>query len=100
MTKYGFARLALWRPRRSMTSQPSNNQENNPLMLTHATVITFFVFAVRISLAHFYPSCQSALRVPGFICARRWKKASSKARVRVRRKKVHVYINTHVRSIR
>ncbi|KAL0111226.1 hypothetical protein PUN28_012846 [Cardiocondyla obscurior] len=32
MTKYGFARLALWRPRRSMTSQPSNNQENNPLM--------------------------------------------------------------------
>nr|XP_012231137.1 PREDICTED: potassium/sodium hyperpolarization-activated cyclic nucleotide-gated channel 3 isoform X3 [Linepithema humile] len=32
MTKYGFARLALWRPRRSMTSQPTNNQENNPLM--------------------------------------------------------------------
>ncbi|XP_050449000.1 potassium/sodium hyperpolarization-activated cyclic nucleotide-gated channel 3 isoform X3 [Cataglyphis hispanica] len=32
MTKYGFARLALWRPRRSVTSQPPNNQENNPLM--------------------------------------------------------------------
>ncbi|XP_025152699.1 potassium/sodium hyperpolarization-activated cyclic nucleotide-gated channel 3 isoform X3 [Harpegnathos saltator] len=32
MTKYGFARLALWRPRRSVTSQPPNSQENNPLM--------------------------------------------------------------------
>jgi hypothetical protein len=32
MTKYGFARLALWRPRRSVTSQAPNNQENNPLM--------------------------------------------------------------------
>ncbi|XP_076625336.1 hyperpolarization activated cyclic nucleotide gated potassium channel Ih isoform X4 [Colletes latitarsis] len=32
MTKYGLARLALWRPRRSVTSQPANHQENNPLM--------------------------------------------------------------------
>ncbi|XP_061933767.1 potassium/sodium hyperpolarization-activated cyclic nucleotide-gated channel 3 isoform X4 [Apis cerana] len=32
MTKYGLARLALWRPRRSVTSQPANQQENNPLM--------------------------------------------------------------------
>ncbi|XP_034188049.2 hyperpolarization activated cyclic nucleotide gated potassium channel Ih isoform X6 [Osmia lignaria lignaria] len=33
MTKYGLARLALWRPRRSVNSQPpANHQENNPLM--------------------------------------------------------------------
>ncbi|XP_018351092.1 PREDICTED: uncharacterized protein LOC108753728 [Trachymyrmex septentrionalis] len=87
MTKYGFARLALWRPRRSMTSQPSNNQENNPLMLIRATVITFFVFAVRLSLAHFYPSRQSALRVPGFVCARRWKKGELEAHATATRQK-------------
>ncbi|XP_044009138.1 potassium/sodium hyperpolarization-activated cyclic nucleotide-gated channel 3 isoform X2 [Aphidius gifuensis] len=32
MTKYSFARLAIWRPRRSTISQLPNNQENNPLM--------------------------------------------------------------------
>jgi len=45
-----------------------------------AIVITFFVFAMHFSLAHFYPSCQSALRVPGFICARRWKKGKLEQR--------------------
>ncbi|XP_012256476.2 potassium/sodium hyperpolarization-activated cyclic nucleotide-gated channel 3 isoform X2 [Athalia rosae] len=32
MTKYGFARWALWRSRRSPSSHPPSNQENNPLM--------------------------------------------------------------------
>ncbi|XP_012339809.1 potassium/sodium hyperpolarization-activated cyclic nucleotide-gated channel 3 isoform X2 [Apis florea] len=39
MTKYGLARLALWRPRRSVTSQPANQQENNPLMYAESTLL-------------------------------------------------------------
>jgi len=35
---------------------------------------------MHFSLAHFYPACQSALRVPGFICARRWKKGKLEQR--------------------
>ncbi|CAD1472507.1 unnamed protein product, partial [Heterotrigona itama] len=38
MTKYGLARLALWRPRRSVTSQPANQQENNPLMYAESSL--------------------------------------------------------------
>ena len=55
--------------------------------LIRATVITFFVFAVRLSLAHFYPSRQSALRVPGFVCARRWKKGELEAHATATRQK-------------
>lgn len=39
MTKYGLARLALWRPRRSVTSQPANQQENNPLMYAESRLL-------------------------------------------------------------
>ncbi|XP_076625334.1 hyperpolarization activated cyclic nucleotide gated potassium channel Ih isoform X2 [Colletes latitarsis] len=39
MTKYGLARLALWRPRRSVTSQPANHQENNPLMYAESSLL-------------------------------------------------------------
>ena len=55
--------------------------------LIRLTVITFFVFAVRLSLAHFYPSRQSALRVPRFVCARRWKKSELEAHVIAARRK-------------
>ncbi|XP_076294169.1 hyperpolarization activated cyclic nucleotide gated potassium channel Ih isoform X2 [Lasioglossum baleicum] len=39
MTKYGLARLALWRPRRPVTTQPTNHQENNPLMYAESSLL-------------------------------------------------------------
>lgn len=67
--------------------------------LIHATVIIFFVFAVRLSLAHFYPSRQSALRVPGFVCAQRWKTASSGARGTMEVHAANIYIKYVYRNI-
>lgn len=53
MTKYGFARLALWRPRRSVTSQPPNNQENNPLMYAIIVLCTLIYIQGVSEIARF-----------------------------------------------
>lgn len=66
---------------------------NLPLLcfiwLAHKLIRAFFVFAVRLSLAHFYPSRQSALRVPGFVCARHSKKGELKSSCGSGMTKVH-----------